>query len=180
MGRFASAKANSDNPSVIRKALNYLTELLDREYKITATIAGKKVEITINTTIGIEISVDSIKVFGIDNTGKMYVQSIANPAATAQHIEIGADGSIQFFGLSGKFLTIQETEFNGFRFLDLNNDLIFTYSRDMSDTIGLYKDSLTPIVQYTSSSVEMYFGSDSLGVDGTGAFKFVGGVKTYL
>lgn len=78
MGRFAPSKAISDNPSIIKRALNYLIDLLDQGYSTQTTIGGKKIVINITPKVGIEITVNDAKVFGIDTNGNLFASRIAN------------------------------------------------------------------------------------------------------
>ena len=92
MGRFASAKPSSDNPTILQRALNYLIDLLDKGYSVSATIGGKEIQISINPKDGISITVDGDKVFGIDSTGALYATKLAY-----------VDNPDRFYGVIGDF-----------------------------------------------------------------------------
>lgn len=72
MGRFASAKASNDDVGIIRRMLNYLIDLLDQGYYTTATIDGKKVEVTVSPQKPFELSIDGVKqIYVSETTGKL-------------------------------------------------------------------------------------------------------------
>ena len=125
MGRFSDAKANSDNPTVIRKALNYLAELLDRWYETKLTIAGKKIIISINPQDGMLITVNGVKVFGIDSSGRVFASSISNVDDPDFYMTYGYSGSpgIECFAPTiGKWLGISPTVTSGIALYDVNTD----------------------------------------------------------
>ena len=69
MGRFAPSKATSDTPSVIKRALNYLIDLLDQGYYTTAIINNKKVEVTVSPQKPFELKIDGIKEIYVSDAG---------------------------------------------------------------------------------------------------------------
>lgn len=75
MGKFAAAKATSNDPESIRQALNYLIDLLDRGYSASKMVNGKLVEVTISPDKVLEYSVDGVKQIYYNETNEALVLS---------------------------------------------------------------------------------------------------------
>jgi len=190
MGRFASAKANSTDTTILQRMINYLIDLLDKEYSITTNIGGKEIKITINGTIGLEITVDGVKQFGVATSGYVYATRIGTPTNEKVYAVLGE--TVDGFGIelwnedrsvTDPWLAIRETVAGGTEFYDLNNKLRFK----IGDTGYSYiadEDGYVRYANYTDGKTEIYSGGpgqNKLGVDGTGVYKEpAGGPKTYL
>lgn len=215
MGRFASAKAKIDNMGIIRKALNYLIDLLDQGYSIESTIGGKKIVITINAIIGIEITVDGVKQFGVDTTGAIYVSRISTTGSTNAYGIVGDypgvgigyalyDTNVQsnpMFHIT-YYGTISTNDLGVAIFDSDNIARVFftdTIPFNIVDSLGedrlyILQDgsiharnigSTKSVIEYNGTSKETiirYGGATdhALGVDVTGPYKIISGVKTYL
>lgn len=75
MGKFAAAKATSNDPESLRQALNYLIDLLDRGYSASKMVNGKLVEVTISPDKVLEYSVDGVKQIYYNETNEALVTS---------------------------------------------------------------------------------------------------------
>lgn len=190
MGRFASAKANGETPTILQRALNYLIDLLDQGYSTSLTLGGKTIVITINPKDGIAITVNAIKVFGINSDGRIYAQSIGTPANTQVYAVIGQ--TTNGYGIElwdenlsvvKPFLAIRETVAGGVEFYDSSDRLRFK----LGDTGYAYladENNYVRYAHYTDGKTEIYSGGpgqNKMGVDATGVYKQLsGGAKTYL
>ena len=124
MGRFSDAKANSDNPTVIRKALNYLAELLDRGYETKLTIAGKKIIISINPKDGISITVDGVVVFGIDSTGNVLISSSGTTTTV----------------ISGGKIEFKKTDGTQIGYIDATSDTVYYMAQQSANAHSFWID----------------------------------------
>lgn len=215
MGRFASAKANSDNPTVLQRAINYLIDLLDREYSVSTTINGKEIKIVINPSVGISILVNGVQQFGVDSTGSVFVSKISTIGSNNAYGVVGDypgigvgyalyDTDVQanpMFHIT-YYGTIATNDL-GVAIFDSDNvaRLYFTDSTPLSivdsnqeDRLYILSDgsahlrnigSTKSVIEYNGTTKEtvIRYGDSinhALGVDATGPYKVVGGVKTYL
>ena len=103
-------------------------DLTNAEIKQTATISGHNIVVTLSPTKGIELTSDSIKVFGINSNGAAFISSLSNVSNPAYYMTYGYQGSpgIEcFYPLGGtgavtKFLGISPLTEGGFAFFDMN------------------------------------------------------------
>lgn len=215
MGRFSSAKANSDSPTVLQRAINYLIELLDKGYSTSLTINGKKILIEISPAVGIQITSDGTKVFGIDNSGNLFSSRISDSENPEFSASIGSEvvGGKTYRGIFGFLKDYSETtpifkifssgthatgcdtviEFEAIKIrmeldpgvppnrfnLEVNGHIVLT-----CDDYGfvIYDDNDNPRISSGSTDCVMWSPNTNniVGVDNTGVFKSIGGVKTYL
>lgn len=100
MGRFGSQKIFNAVDKAMQTVFNKLCDLLDTGYSIESIIGGKNVKIDIDTKTGIGISVDNVKVLGLDSEGRAYINRIADPDNMRNYIEmatIGLFAGLEFF-----------------------------------------------------------------------------------
>lgn len=100
MGRFAAAKVQPLSVSEkTNRSLNQLIDLLDKAYISESTISGKVVRVEVSTENGFLITVDGKKVAGIDSTGALFVDRLADPDDPARFLTLGQNS-----GLAGLLL----------------------------------------------------------------------------
>ena len=116
MGRFGSAKATSDNPTILQRMLNYLIDLLDKGYSVNTTINGKKIDININPEVGIQILSDGVLTFGVSSDGNTAVSRLYDPDDPDSYMELGRTGdfaAVKYFADGSEYLRIEvDTIFN--------------------------------------------------------------------
>lgn len=172
MGRFASAKSNSEEPNIIKRALNYLIDLLDQGYSIEATISGKKIVITINANVGIEITINGSRVFGVDTSGNLFASRLASNNSPEDSYVIAGDlnggggVSVSLYDLTKQndyIMAMGETidgggNLTGFSFSDGNQVVRIGVSNDGGFAI---RDESSNIVFYHNSNGSFYFRNQS-------------------
>jgi len=150
------------------------------------TVGGKAVQVKIDTTVGIEITVDGVKMFGVNSSGQIYAQSLSNLTDGSYYMTYGYGGSpgIEcFMPTLGKFLGISPTVTGGFQFYDLNTNLRMGFNVNGSITAYDASGHLVLTIDSTSNYAQLHIPSatdNAIGVDATGAYKITGGSKTYL
>lgn len=91
MARFNAAKMLGAIDKKFQDAYNYLIDLLDTGYTVETTISGKKIKVDINAKDGISITIDGVKVFGVDSSGNMFASRIASSSDPENNYAIIGD-----------------------------------------------------------------------------------------
>lgn len=92
MGRFSASKIHPlAEPEKANRAHNQLIDLLDKAYTAELSVDGKKIVVEISPTKGFEITIDGVKVAGIDTDGNLFISRIADPDDLMRYITLGAE-----------------------------------------------------------------------------------------
>jgi hypothetical protein len=209
MPRFGDAKMLGASDVKFQHFYNMLIDLLDTGYVTEAIINGKKIKVSINPKDGIVVTVDSVKVFGVDSSGNVYVQRISNTTDNSYYAEFGYGDSAGMalympdgVGGSIRFVNIAPTVDGGVTFVDKDDNSRMQILTDGGFTIWDTNDKLRlnvagdgSIYMYDTSDNMVFWASDAsnfcqihaastvdnaIGVDETGAYIIVAGAKSYL
>jgi hypothetical protein len=172
---------------------NQLIDLLDTGYMTELTVNSKKIRIEISPKVGIEITVDDVKVFGVDSSGRIFAQSISNQIDNGWFAEMGVTGGGVQQGLTltspttAKYVQITENA-GTVLFQDKNEKVRLSINPDGSFTVydAASTQELVVWCDFTNGFIQLHaprkspYKDHAIGVDQTGAYKITAGVKAYL
>lgn len=191
MARFNAAKMWGALDTKFQSVYNQLIDLLDTGYVTELTIDSKKVRVEISPKVGIEITVDGVKVFGVSSTGRIFAQSISNLDDGTWYAEMGygADSGLSLYnGTPIRFCNITSDVSDDIVVFDKNTKQRITVAPDGSITIydAASTQELVLWCDFTGGFIQLHaprktpYKDHAIGVDQTGAYKITAGVKAYL
>lgn len=187
MARFNAAKMIGAVDQFFQTKYNQLIDLLDSGYIVEKTVNGKHVKIFVDPTHIIQVEIDGVKVFGITSDGRIFIQSMGNPADETNYIKIEDTGSgqeLQFYGAISGYPSVRRC-----RMITLGSTVFWIYTTpsttpDADGVTSLFlsngKANLILSEKLDICELEWDTQDNAVGVDSTAPYYTQGGDKKYL
>lgn len=191
MGRFAAAKVHPLSVSEkTNRSLNQLIDLLDKAYVAELSIDGKKVIVEVSPTNGLLITVDGVKVAGLDSDGNFIANRLADPELPQYYLTLVNDSygghGIQLWDADVAtpfaYFNVYENAAGGFNIRDKNDTVRIHivpdnsvspyyseigFSNSIGDTVLSIYDARAFFWKYIVADGELYIGTTTGGVPDT-------------
>ena len=195
MAGFTAAKMLGALDKKFERVYNYLIDMLCTEIKQETTINGKHIVVTMSPKKIVQVTVDGVKLFGVDSSGYVFATRFIDPNNPENYMVIGdatdspGYDSVTFYQPFGTPDAIGKKRLKITMFgtvASLISGVVKACSGDVEGTVEMVVEHGDAKVSLSDSSqlgfAELGLGVNRLGVDTTGFYKSINGgsTKTYF